>query len=134
MSRITLTTYPDNTPHLVVGWDHPAQGAFWQEWATTAEVKDAEDALEAMSNQSYPSDDPASEVAYQKMIDLESLANTGVKREGGMWPGLPLPIKQHIPDDLKLLVSDEVERLLLTHAEDPDSGRINITLNTLKEN
>jgi hypothetical protein len=134
MSRITLTTYPDNTPHLVVGWDHPAQGAFWQEWATKQEVSDAEAELERMSNVSYPSDDPASEVAYKKMYDLEVIAETGVKREGGMWPGLSLPLRPHVPDDLKVLITDEVERLLLTHAEDADSGRIAVSLNTLKEN
>jgi hypothetical protein len=123
MSRITCTTYPDGRPHLIVGWDHPAQGAFWQEYASKEEVSDAEDLLSACA-------DTGAEPDYA----TETLAETGVKREGGMWPGLPLPIKQHIPDDLKLLISDEVETLLLSHAENPESYRINITLNTLKEN
>jgi hypothetical protein len=134
MSRITLTTYPDGSAHVVVGWDHPAQGAFWQEFASTGEIDDAEHELSAMEDNSYPSDEEESEAAYKRMNELEVIANTGVKRTGGMWPGLPLPIRQHIPDDLKLLISDEVETLLLRHADDPESGRINITLNTLRSN
>jgi hypothetical protein len=125
MSTIILTTYPDGKPHLVVGWDHPAGGAFWKEYATTAEVEDAEMWLEDNGDSQY--DTP-------EYITNERIYETEVKREGGMWPGLPLPIKQHIPDDLKLLVSDEVELLLLMHANNPESYRINITLNTLKGN
>jgi hypothetical protein len=121
MSRITISTYPDGTAHMVVGWDHPAQGAFWQEWATAAEVKDAEEKLE-QADVSFPD--------YQ----TEVIAETGIKREGGMWPGLSLPLRPHVPDELKVLITDEVERLLLTHAEDAESGRINVALNTLKEN
>jgi hypothetical protein len=120
MSRVTLSTYPDGSDHVVVGWDHPAHGAFWQEWATAAEVKDAEEKLE-QANVSFSD--------YQ----LEIIAETGVKREGGMWPGLPLPLAPHMPGDLKHYVTGDVEVLLLSHAENPDSGRINTTLTTHKE-
>jgi hypothetical protein len=129
MSRITLTTYPDGKAHLVVGWDHPAGGAFWKEYATAAEVEAAEEKVAEWEDKAA---DGEQDQPFPYATEL--LAETEVKREGGMWPGLPLPIKQHIPDDLKLLISDEVETLLLSHAENPESGRINITLNTLKEN
>lgn len=118
MSRIILSKYPDNSDHVVIGWDHPARGAFWQEWATRQEVAEAEKQLA-----SWEDKDPGLDSA--EMIAIETLANTGVKREGGMWPGIPLDkFRESVPEDLRPLVTDEVMQLLRRHAEDPDSGFI----------
>jgi hypothetical protein len=32
MSRIILSRYPTGQEHVVVGYDHPCNGAFWQEF------------------------------------------------------------------------------------------------------
>lgn len=111
MSRIILDRYDDGSTHVVVGWDHPAGGAFWQEWATKQEIDDAEKELEKMTGE-YPA-------------DLEVLFETGVKREGGMWPGIPLDIfVSSVPEDLQHLMTPEVMTLLYKHAEGINSGYV----------
>jgi hypothetical protein len=91
MSRIVLTRYESNQERVVVGWDHPCGGAFWQEFA------------EDPADGSFPDD-------FEEVI-----------REGGLLPGLPLPLGPQVPEDLRPLVTPEVEALLARHAEDPDS-------------
>ena len=108
MSRVILSKYPDNGEHFTVGWDHPARGAFWQEWASRSEVSEAERLL----------DETESVTALTAKI-----AATGVKREGGMWPGIPLhKFRNSVPEDLRPMVTDEVMALLLAHKADPDSS------------
>jgi hypothetical protein len=93
MSRIILSKYDDGQPKLVVGWDHPAHGAFWQEF--NREPADG----------NYPDD-------WEEVI-----------RYGGMWPGLPLAnLKKDMPEELQELVTDEVMAQLYRDARDPDSG------------
>jgi hypothetical protein len=93
MSRIILDRYPDGQSHIVVGWDHPAQGAFWQEF--NQEPEDGK----------YPDD-------WEEML-----------REGGMWPGIPLEkLIDSMPEDLQPLMTPRVMDLLAEHAADPDSG------------
>jgi hypothetical protein len=114
MSRILLSRYDDGSNHVVVGWDHPAGGAFWQEWATDLEVKHAELWLKTHS------DDNTDE-----SLRYETLAETGVKREGGMFPGIKLSdFRQSVPEDLRHLITDKVMDLLSQHSSDPDSGYV----------
>lgn len=40
MSRIVLSRYPDGHEHVVVGWDHPCRGAFWQEFNEEPDMGD----------------------------------------------------------------------------------------------
>lgn len=93
MSRIILSKYDDGQHHVVVGWDHPAGGAFWQEFN-----QEPADGI-------YPAD-------YREML-----------ADGGMWPGIPLDsFRDSVPEDLRPLITDEVMRLLYEHSLDPDSG------------
>jgi hypothetical protein len=85
---------------LVVGWDFPAGGTFWQEF------------------NKEPEPEQNGEVDWSKHPDWQE-----VLRNGGMWPGLPLAkLKEDMPDDLRPLVTDEVMALLSAHRDDPDSG------------
>jgi hypothetical protein len=94
MSRIILRKYGNGQERIVVGWDHPCGGAFWQEFAL----------------------EPAGEDEH--LQDGEE-----VIREGGFFPGIPYDdFKAAVPDDLRPLLTDHVMKLLLAHAEDPDSG------------
>lgn len=109
MSRIILSRYPDGGEHVTVGWDHPAGGAFWQEWASADEVRRAEKEVEK-------NEEAAS-------YETAMMAETGIKREGGMWPGIPLHVlSESMPEDLRPLLTPEIEAMLNDHATDPDSG------------
>jgi hypothetical protein len=93
VSRIILSRYPTGQERLVVGWDHPCHGAFWQEF----------NELPAFG----PPDDEWQEVL----------------REAGFFKGIPLEsFRGTLPEDLEPLVTDRVMRLLAEHAGDPDSG------------
>ena len=112
MSRVILSKYPSGEECVVVGWDHPAGGAFWQEWASRQEIALAErrlaDDLEL---------DPEDERALERVVD------TGVKREGGMFPGIALAnLALSMPEELRPLITVKVLGLLADHAADPDSG------------
>lgn len=120
MSRIILSRYDDGKEHVTVGWDHPCGGAFWQEWATQQEIDDAEKRLAEMEDDDaiYTGESPE---YYQAKI----IAETGVKREGGMFPGIKLSeFREAVPEDLRHLITDEVMTLLAEHAADPDSGYV----------
>lgn len=112
MSRVILSKHPDGSDHFVVGWDHPAGGAFWQEWVTQEELKAAEAKMEE-----------AERTGIGPHSETVQIAETGVKREGGMWPGIPLSeFESSLPEDLRSLVTPDVMGLLYQHAEDPDSS------------
>lgn len=114
MSRIVISKYPNGEQHLVVGWDHPARGAFWQEFATQEEVAQAERDLAK-----------AEETGVGPHSQTVRIAETEIKRGGGMWPGIPLEkFRESVPEDLRPLVTDEVMDLLKQHRADPDSGYV----------
>ena len=114
MSRIILDRYPDGSEHFTIGWDHACGGGFWQEWATDQEIADAEERLAAWESNPESGPEP-----FRDGV----LVETGIKREGGMWPGIPLAdFLDSLPEDLRPLVTDEVMSLLREHAADPDSG------------
>jgi len=93
MSRIILSKYPSGQERLVVGWDHPAGGAFWQEF----------------------NEEPASHIYPANWQE--------VKRDGGFFPGIPLErFYDSVPQDLHDYITDEVLDLLAAHRADPDSG------------
>jgi hypothetical protein len=99
MSRIILTRWPTGQERVVVGWDHPCGGAFWQEF--TEEPADGD----------YPDD-------FEEII-----------RDGGFFTGIALNVfREGLPEDLQPLVTDEVMALLSKHAADPDSGRATVDL------
>lgn len=96
MSRIILSRYDNGEERVVVGWDHPAGGAFWQEFNQEPRVVNGR----------------------QDWDNWEE-----VKRNGGMFPGIPLDkLIDDMPEDLRPLVTDKVMELLKGHSEDPDSG------------
>lgn len=112
MSRVILSKYDDGSDRLVVGWDHPAGGAFWQEWASKSEVA----AAEALMTK-------AEKTGIGPHSETVQIVETGVKREGGMWPGIQLAnLRASMPDELASLVTDQVMELLEVHSQDPDSG------------
>jgi hypothetical protein len=93
VSRIILSRYPTGQERLVVGWDHPCGGAFWQEF-----------------NQEPAFGPPDDE--WQEVL-----------RERGFFQGIPLEqFRDSLPEDLEPLVTDRVMGLLAEHAADPDSG------------
>ena len=93
MSRIVLTRYPSSQERLVVGYDHPCNGAFWQEYN------------EEPADGNYPDD-------WEETL-----------REGGFFKGIPLDhFKASVPADLQPLITDHVMELLYDHMADPDSG------------
>jgi hypothetical protein len=93
MSRIILTRYPTGQEHVVVGYDHPCGGCFWQEFTPNP------------ADGVYPDD-------FNEIV-----------RDGGFFPGIPLEhFYDSVPEDLQPLVTDQVMRLLTEHAADPDSG------------
>jgi len=115
MSRILLSRYDDGSTHFVVGYDQPAKGCYWQEWATKAEIRHAELWLETHTTDN----------TSDKSLHYETLAETGVKREGGMWPGIPIDkLRESVPEELRSLVTDQVMQLLSQHQQDPDSGYV----------
>ena len=114
MSRIILDRHSDGSRHVVVGWDHPCGGAFWQEYGTKAEVAEAEKSLSGNVDEGS--------MTYEEALQLETLAEVGIKRQGGFGKGLPLPLTPQMPEELQPLMSDYVEQLLVKHAADPDSG------------
>ncbi len=116
MSRIILSKYPDRSEHVVVGWDHPAGGCFWQEWASQGEIELAEKWVD-----SHPEDDSA-----ESRLMME-IAETGVKRGGGMWPGIAIDdLRRSMPQELQPLVTTAVLLLLRDHSRDPESGRLRL--------
>ena len=101
MSRVILSRYESGQERVVAGYDHPAQGYFWQIFN--------EDPVEKGELQKYP-DDWEEVSAY-----------------GGMWPGIPTLNKmiEEVPDEVKqLLIDPEVMIVLTDHARNPHSGRI----------
>ena len=116
MSRVILSKYPDGSHHVIVGWDHTVGGAYWQEWATKDEIHGAEVWMEDNC-------DNADEYGSRKYQMMEQIAETGVKLEGGMWPGIALhKLRSEMPEDLRYLITDDVLTLLEHHKENPDSG------------
>lgn len=93
MSRIILSKYDSGQERVVVGWDHPCGGAFWQEFNRQPADGD------------YPDD-------WEEML-----------RDGGFFRGISLAdFREDVPEDLRPLVTDRVMGLLEAHAKDPDSG------------
>lgn len=116
MSRVILSKYSDGGSHVVVGWDHPAGGAFWQEFASKSEIEAAENWFD--ENRENPE-----RFASEEALQMERIADTEVKREGGMFPGIKLAdLRASMPEDLQPLITDHVLDLLSAHSEDPNSG------------
>ncbi len=114
MSRIILSRHDDNTVHVVVGYDHPCGGAFWQEYGSKSEVTDAETEMTRLERE-----------GQEVPIELETLVETDIKRQGGFGRGIPLvSFYESVPEELRSLVTPEVMQLLFDHAADPDSGYV----------
>jgi hypothetical protein len=104
MSRIILSKYDNGEERVVVGWDHPANGCFWQEF-----------------NQE-PTPDPVT--GDQNWDGWEEM-----RRHGGYMPGIRLDrFEMSVPEDLRPLITDDVMSLLNKHASDGNSGRIIVDL------
>jgi hypothetical protein len=114
MSQILLSRYPDGSTHVMVGYDHPANGVFWQEWANKSERREAELLMKKAERTGVG---PHSQTVL--------VYETGIKREGGMWPGIPLgEFRESMPEDLRHLITNQVMELLTQHMIDPDSGYV----------
>jgi hypothetical protein len=93
MSQIVLSRYPSRQEKLVVGYDHPCNGAFWQEFN------------EEPADGDYPP-------GWDEVL-----------RQGGFFKGIPLDeFRESVPEDLRPLITDHVMELLSDHMADPDSG------------
>jgi hypothetical protein len=100
MSRIILSKYDNGEDKVVVGWDHPGGGAWWQEFNQEKNDK-------GVPIWSY--DDSWQEVS----------------RYGGYMNGISIDhFRDAVPDDIRPLITDEVLDLIQEHATDPNSGRI----------
>lgn len=123
MSRIIVSRYPTRETHLVVGWDHPCRGAFWQEFCTSEEYAQAEKDMEKAEKTGIG---PHSETV--KILESEC------KREGGFFPGIPLEkFEESVPEDLRHLITPQVMALLEAHSKDPDSGYNKPTIDLSEE-
>ena len=93
MSRIVLTRYPSSQEKLVVGYDHPCDGAFWTEYN------------EEPADGDYPE-------GWDEVL-----------RQGGFFKGIALDeFRESVPEDLRPLITPHVMSLLTEHMLDPDSG------------
>jgi hypothetical protein len=100
MSRIVLSKYDNGEDRVVVGWDHPGNGAWWQEFN-----REKDDEGKAI----WEYDDKWEEVL----------------RYGGYMHGIPVDdFKDAVPEDIKSLITDEVTALIAAHSRNPESGRI----------
>jgi hypothetical protein len=98
MSRIILSKWDTGEDRVVVGWDHPAGGAYYQEFNKEPEP-------DSDGNVTWPED-------WQEMLRFD-----------GYMPGIPLDeFRERVPEDLRPLITDEVMDLIRQHANDPDSG------------
>jgi len=93
MSRIVLARFEDTGQEkFTVGWDHPADGAFWQEF--NKEPTDGNwDNFEEVSR----SDGMWPGIPLDKFRDS-------------------------VPEDLRPMITDKVMEMLERHSKDPDSG------------
>lgn len=101
MSRIILSRWDDGIARIVIGWDHPAGGAYWQEF-----------------NREPDPDPQSGAVDWSKHEDWQEML-----RFDGYMPGIPLEeFYDSVPDDIKPLITPEVMAILESHKRDPDSG------------
>lgn len=100
MSRIVLSRHPDNTEKVVVGWDHPGGGAWWQEFNLEVNPENGEPF--------WKTDEDWQEVS----------------RYGGYMKGYPVAeFRENVPEDIRPLITDQVLALIERHSKDPNSGR-----------
>lgn len=100
MSRIILSRYDDGQECVVVGWDHPGGGCWWQEFNKEKDEK---------GRPIWEYDDSWMEV----------------KGYGGYGKGIPWTrFRSEVPEHIRPLVTDEVLKLIDEHSDDPNSGRI----------
>lgn len=118
MSRVTLSFHPDGTAHVIVGWDPPLGGCFWQEYGSKAEVAAAQTLMEQ-----YDEFTPK-EIGEDEVARTETLAETGIKRSGGMLPAIPIgELHEAVPEDLRPLITGGVLNLLARHSRVDDGSR-----------
>lgn len=100
MSRIILTRFDDGQEHIVVGWDHPGGGCWWQEF-------------------NQEKDDKGVEIwKYDESWEE-------VKGFGGYMPGIPTGLfREQVPMHIKPMITDEVMRLIKQHMINPNSGKL----------
>jgi len=100
MSRIILSKHENGEECVVVGWDHPGGGAWWQEFN-----REKDDKGRAI----WEYDESWQEV----------------KGYGGYMKGIPVEqFKDAVPEHIRPLVTDKVVLLINLHSMDPNSGRI----------
>jgi hypothetical protein len=100
MSRIILSRYDDGQECVVVGWDHPGQGCWWQEF-----------------NREH---DEEGRNIWEYDESWEE-----VKGYGGYMKGIPrTEFKSAVPEHIRPLITEKVMRLINAHSMDPNSGRI----------
>lgn len=101
MSRIILKKYPrSGEDQIVVGWDHPCDSFFWQEFNEEPEA------------------DQSGEVNWDGWEEMLGF--------GGYMPHELPSIRtmiSNMPKQYRHLVTDPVKMLLLEHRDDPESGR-----------
>lgn len=100
MSRIILSRFENGSECVVVGWDHPGGGAWWQEFNNEFD-KDGKPIWE-----------------YDESWEE-------VKGYGGYMKGYAVDhLRDNVPDHIRPMITDEVLGMIRVHSRDPNSGRI----------
>lgn len=109
-----LSRYDTGQERVVVGWDHPAKGAFWQEFN-----REPDDPYEIDAN-------------WEEMIRFGGYM-PGLNF-GGYMPGLKLKdFCKAVPKDLRKLITPEVMALLHDHSRQKNSGYTVCDLSKVKK-
>jgi hypothetical protein len=107
VSRIILKRYDTGEEQIVVGWDHPCDSFFWQEF------------------NKEPRDENG-EVDWDIDPDWEEIARYAGYMPREM-PSLDMFLRM-IPADLRPLITQDVQAVLIKHQKDNDSGRIRMDM------
>lgn len=128
MSRIILAEFPGTSEHhLVVGWDHPVASYFWQEFNQEPVVFEREDGSWGVKSNgttfdaTFKTKDEAGEAKWDLASDWQEMvdyAGYGLNE---------LPTMQSLldsaPPKVKVLLTEDVQKVLNEHSMDPESGR-----------
>jgi hypothetical protein len=129
VSRIILAEFPGTSEHhLVVGWDHPVASYFWQEFNQEPEVFEREDGTwgvrcgAIVKETEFKTKAEAGEEKWDLFPSWEEMKGYG----GYGLNELPtiLTLLDAAPPKIKVLLTEDVQRVLNEHSMDPESGRL----------
>lgn len=128
MSRIILKKYDNGEHHIVVGWDRPVASYFWQEFNKEPEVIEEDGKWKVVSpshNGVYDTEAEAKEHEWDGWVEMLRLGGYGFNELPNMQEFM-----NSLPEDLKPLITKDVEKLLRQHPMASDPGRISVDMST----